>query len=306
MSNKPNEEVIIQNVAGFISKTTSNISFKPNLRLADRNMFAHLATGKICIRIYDFKDGKGDQAVEVTARVDIETLPYLYECARSFTMREPFFEAKIFGEPVRGGQFNGLCQMTRLQIARQEVLSNGKPNASPWGIAISNGYAKKIQSKTGGYMAEKNSYREEKKGFFSMTDRDFLYCLKNCMDYVSAFKQLAADNGYLTENLNKLKEQREQYFNTEPSMSPKESVDEARQKNAAPKKNHENENVKKMDIMIVSGIEKTEEGKCWCYATYNGRRFILEFPGLLPKLELNKKFTACLKVGKDKCHYIGS
>ena len=76
MSNKPNEEVIIQNVAGFISKTTSNISFKPNLRLADRNMFAHLATGKICIRIYDFKDGKGDHAVEVTARVDIETLPY--------------------------------------------------------------------------------------------------------------------------------------------------------------------------------------------------------------------------------------
>ena len=121
MSNKPNEEVIIQNVAGFISKTTSNISFKPNLRLADRNMFAHLATGKICIRIYDFKDGKGDQAVEVTARVDIETLPYLYECARSFTMREPFFEAKIFGEPVRGGQFNGLCQMTRLQIARQHL-----------------------------------------------------------------------------------------------------------------------------------------------------------------------------------------
>ena len=151
-----------------------------------------------------------------------------------------------------------------------------------------------------------NKAKEEKKGFFSMTDRDFLYCIKNCMDYVSAFKQLAADNGYLTENLNKLKEQREQYFNAEPSMSPKESVDEARQKNAAPKKTHENENVKKMDIMIVSDIEKTEDGKCWCYATYNGRRFILEFPGLLPKLELDKKFTACLKVGKDKCYYIGS
>lgn len=166
MSNKPNEEVIIQNVAGFISKTTSNISFKPNLRLADRNMFAHLATGKICIRIYDFKDGKGDHAVEVTSRVDIETLPYLYECARSFTMREPFFEAKIFGEPVRGGQFNGLCQMTRLQIARQEVFSNGKPNLSPWGIAISNGYAKKSRAKQAGTWQRRTPTGKRRKDSF--------------------------------------------------------------------------------------------------------------------------------------------
>ena len=303
MSNKPNEEVIIQNVAGFISKTTSNISFKPNLRLADRNMFAHLATGKICIRIYDFKEGKGDRAIEVTARVDIETLPYLYECARAFTMREPFFEAKIFGEPKNGGPYHGLCQMTRLQIARQETLSNGKPNLSPWGIAISNGYAKKIQSKTGGYMAEKNSYKEEKKGFFSMTDRDFLYCMKNCMDYVSTFKQLAAGNGYLTENLNKLKEQREQYFQAEQEAGANESEDKTSQVGKDAKTS---ENVKQMNIRIVSEIEKNDEGKCWCFATYNGRKFILEFPGLLPRIEKDKEVSAYLKVGKNKCYYIGA
>ena len=66
------------------------------------------------------------------------------------------------------------------------------------------------------------------------------------------------------------------------------------------------ENVKQMNIRIVSEIEKNEEGKCWCYATYNGRKFILEFPGLLPRIERDKEFSAYLKVGKDKCYYIGA
>lgn len=157
------------NVAGFASTPTKNISFIPSVTNAPNEHYGEIINGKVKIRIYDFSKGKGQNAIEAVARLDAGVLPHLQNlCAASYSvgrdLRYPdnkYPESKIFGEPMASGPYQGLCQMTKLEFAWTE-------SKKMWGISISNGYAKKVKTKTGGYMAASGTYKETKKGFFSL------------------------------------------------------------------------------------------------------------------------------------------
>ena len=65
------------NVAGFASTPTKNISFIPSVSIAPNERYGEVINGKVKIRIYDFSKGKGQNAIEAVARLDAGALPHL-------------------------------------------------------------------------------------------------------------------------------------------------------------------------------------------------------------------------------------
>lgn len=284
------------NVAGFASTPTKNISFIPSVTNAPNEHYGEIINGKVKIRIYDFSKGKWQNAIEAVARLDAGVLPHLQNlCAASYSvgrdLRYPdnkYPESKIFGEPMASGPYQGLCQMTKLEFAWTE-------SKKMWGISISNGYAKKVKTKTGGYMAASGTYKETKKGFFSLPTPKLAECLKNCADY---FLLKKIEVGIMEHNLaeweKKEKEEREAFRQNATAIS--------QQYQAAPPQNPPG--AKNYQIMITSNLQRDQNGHYYCECSMKGRGFLLYF-NKFPKnpFPMNKEIVLPIMIIDNRCYW---
>lgn len=265
------------NVTGFLSTPTKNLSFIPTVHPASDEHFGKIIDGKIRIRIYDFSKGKGNAAVEVAARVDLENLPYLKRLSdlaysAGHDLRYPdtkFPEIKIFGDPMSSGQYQGLCQMTKLEIVWNE-------SKKAWGISIQNGYGKKIKTKTGGFTPATGSWVQEKSAFFSLSAGKFSACIQNTVDYLQLKKfQVGITEGNLARWEDAAKAERESYKGRYPQAQSQAQPQSQPQPQAQPQQVATPE-AKNYRVTLVSGFEKDEFG-VYCMAEQKGRQFQLYF-----------------------------
>lgn len=276
------------NVAGFASTPTKNISFIPSVSIAPNERYGEVINGKVKIRIYDFSKGKGQNAIEAVARLDAGALPHLQNLlAASYyagrDLRYPdnkYPESKIFGEPMASGPYQGLCQMTKLEFVWTE-------SKKVWGISISNGYAKKVKTKTGGYMAASGTYKETKKGFFSLPTSKLAECLKNCADY---FLLKKIEVGVMEHNLaeweKKEKEERAA-FRQNTMAAPQQPT-----------------GAKNYRLMVISDFKKDQSGYYYCECSMNGRKFPLYF-NKFPKapFPMNKEIVLPIMIIDNRCYW---
>ena len=284
------------NVAGFASTPTKNISFIPSVTIAPNERYGEIVNGKVKIRIYDFSKGKGQNAIESVVRLDAGVLPHLQNlCAASYfigkDLRYPdskYPESKIFGEPMASGPYQGLCQMTKLEFVWTE-------SKKMWGISISNGFAQKVKTNTGGYKYASGSYKETKKGFFSLPAPKLAECLKNCADY---FLLKKIEVGVMEHNLaeweKKEKEERSAFRQNATAMP--------QQHQAAPPQNPPG--AKNYRLMITSNFQKDQSGYYYCECSMNGRKFLLYF-NKFPKspFPMNQEITLPIIIIGDKCFW---
>lgn len=296
-------------VAGFSSTPTKNISFIPSVATAPDEHFGEILTGKIKIRIYDFSKGKGDAAIEVIARLDMGALPHLQNlCAASyFTEKdlkyppEKYPESKIFGDPMPSGPYQGLCQMTKLDIS-------WSASKKVWGISISNGYAQKVKTKTGGYAAASGSYREEKKGFFSLSSAKFSEILKNIADYFLLKKiEFGINNGKIKEWEAAEKSERDRYRsghqNPQQTQQNQNAVPPAQETPAS----QETSPVKRYRLTIVSNFMRDTEGTLYCQCRQKEREFSLFFketPTASAGLVKNKEIVLPVQVIGKRFYFV--
>ena len=284
------------NVAGFASTPTKNISFIPSVSIAPNERYGEVINGKVKIRIYDFSKGKGQNAIEAVARLDAGALPHLQNLlAASYyagrDLRYPdnkYPESKIFGEPMASGPYQGLCQMTKLEFVWTE-------SKKVWGISISNGYAKKVKTKTGGYMAASGTYKETKKGFFSLPTSKLAECLKNCADY---FLLKKIEVGVMEHNLaeweKKEKEERSAFRQNATAMP--------QQHQAAPPQNPPG--AKNYRLMITSNFRRDQNGYYYCECSMKGHGFLLYF-NKFPEnpFPMNKEIVLPIMIIDNRCYW---
>ncbi len=273
--------VMYSNATGFCSTPTKNLTFTPTTQHAPKEHFGKIIDGKVRIRIYDFSNGKGGNAVETVARIDKGILPCLqYLAKQSIYSNNDFFypgknqyESKIFGEPMESGSYAGLCQMTKINFS----FSSSK---NSWGISISNGFAEKKQTKTGGFAAASGSYREEKKSFFSVSAPKFLEMIEDTMDYFQLKKiQVAINEGYLPKWETEEKKERQSYRDAAYNTGKRTGKDDFAQSRPQTKEGQpatQKTASKNYTVVITSDFKQNQKG-LYCECTQDGRAFLLYF-----------------------------
>lgn len=183
MSNTYNE---ITNQCFAVRNDTSTLAFYINVQPAAVEQFMELVEGKVKISLYDYSNGKGDKGVWTYFNLDLDDVEYLYERAKMFYMPDPFYGNKIMGmAPVRDGPYKGMCPVTKIMISRTDSTSSGDKMRNPWSINISNGYAWAARGKKAGTFYEKSgTYIETGKTKMSLTDKNFLFCMKKIHQYL--------------------------------------------------------------------------------------------------------------------------
>lgn len=291
--------------AGFVSRSTSNLSFIPTVSPAEDEHYAKIVNLKICVRIYNFKNGKGPNGIEVKANLDLIDFDWLcLWLIISMITKEKFnfYQTKIFGDPMVSGPYKGLCTATKMTITRT-------PEKSLWGISISNGYGKKIITKTGKVECAEGTYREEKKDFFSLTDKEMNHCLKCCELYKEmSAHQIAIIQGKLDEWAKAEAAERAQYKNSaqRQSQAPPAQASSAEvtpAQNAPVQAPQKPSGQKKYKIMIVSNFMKDQDGSVFCTIRQaNGKESSLYFTKIPKGLVKNKEIEAPIIV-KNRRYY---
>lgn len=201
----------VTNQVAVIKNSTRTLAFYVKARPAPMESFMELIEGKVKVSLYDFANGKGDNAIWVYYNLDLADVKYLYLRACFSNLPNGFYGDKIMGmAPERDGRFAGMCPVTRISIIRTPVDSQGKIMRSPWQIRIINGFAQAASGKVQGTFYEKpNTFIETGRAEMRLTDKEFLDCFDKIHRYINEYRRITAQN-LIPSGLQILKEKEEQ------------------------------------------------------------------------------------------------
>nr|WP_303181799.1 hypothetical protein [Lachnoclostridium phocaeense] len=177
-----------------IQRKTITMAFSPRFSFVSQNEFRELVEGKIRLSLYDFSNGKGDNATYVYFNLDLADFKYLFQCAKQMYLPQPYFQTKIYGKTKEvQGQYTGMCKSFRLSVTRNEIRSDQSRSMYPWSIQITNGYGRaKPGPVEGTFFEEKSSFVEVGKVSILLTDIEFLDRLEALNAYLDEYRHYAA------------------------------------------------------------------------------------------------------------------
>lgn len=182
----------ITNESGRIKTNEKVLSIYPTLEFAPTNKFAELIKGKVRV---EFNNFKSERNVYSKYYMELKDIRYLYERVKLCHMPNPMQLMKITGKsPMTEGPYKGKCWTALMVVERNEYNSSGEQMRNPWRIEIKNGYAVAIQQRGGGFRADlsRNSFVMTSREEMRITDADMLYLIGSAVDYIEAYKTLAA------------------------------------------------------------------------------------------------------------------
>ncbi len=196
-----------------VSKTNkTTFAAYAEIRPADIDCFMELVTGKIKLTLRDFSSGRGEQAKTARYNMDIWAADMIYEKARKLEDLQDYEYkgTKIYGNnPVRGGQFDGMCQTFRIGISKHALMSDGRESTYPWSIWISNGYAKANPGAVpGSFYEAKNSYCQTSAVNMRFSTEEFYRLFRAVHCAIAQITSVAA-SGLIPEGFRKLEEKKD-------------------------------------------------------------------------------------------------
>ena len=140
----------------------------------------------IGVRLLDYSAGTGAKTVQVDANISPEQCMWIHAILLRGDKEFNLTQDKIVSSAKDAA--TGRCPVTKMTIARAEVGSDGKKRTHPWYVKIENGTGVSEKTSTGGFMIQKNSYKQERQAYVNLNDMDMFTLFHRAASYIQVWE----------------------------------------------------------------------------------------------------------------------
>lgn len=153
---------------------------------ADQDANGYKRYSNIGVRLKDYSNGTGQNAITVDANITPEEAVFLLTRVEAGFQAYKWSQQKIFGNPDQQGN----SSVTLLSIERIPTTASGEVMNNPWKIECQNGVGQKGTRQNGGTFIQKGTYQKIYSVSTMLSDFDFFRLFYRAKQYIELWESV--------------------------------------------------------------------------------------------------------------------